>query len=481
MDNPTRNHYMALGYNDDLLPTLPEEKTWNFTHYATIWMGSVHNIPNYLAVGALFALGLSVSQVFLAIMSAAMLLSVMMVLNGMASARYGIPFSMLLRATFGHKGATVIGVLRGVIASIFWFGFQTFAGSQALEILISKIIPSFSSLGGNFTVFSLTIPSIICFALFWCINIVFIIRGMDLLRGFSNYLFILVYVVFSGMAIWAIQLAGGVQPIIHFTTSTPLVGNASLVFLGGVTAIISSWAAPIVSVADFTRNASSVKQIIGQPVGLIITYLLFAITSISIIVGSEIALGTPIWNILDVIKYFNHPAAIVLTVFTLCLTTLSVNVTGNIIPAGYQMAALFPKRLTFTSGAMIVAVIGVLIMPWKLMENSTSIFILLNTIGALLGPVAGVMVADYFLSAKKHISLDDLYANRGKYVYFHGVNVQAIGTIIISSIIGLSGQWIQAFAPFSNMAWMIGTFSAFIMYLLVQKITNKKHTHMRAT
>lgn len=476
MDKTTRNSYITVGYSDDLLPTLPHKRTWNFMHYATLWMGSVHNIPNYLAVGALFAVGLSVSQVFLAIITASLIISVMMVANGLASAQYGIPFSLLLRATFGNKGAMIIGVLRGVIASVFWFGFQTFAGSQALEILISKIYPSFSNLGGNLTILGLTVPNIICFGLFWIVNILFIIRGIEMLRGFSTYLFMLVYVVFGGMAIWAINLAGGMQPIIEYSTSTPLTGNITFVFLGGVAAIVSSWAAPIVSVSDFTRYATSVKQIIGQPVGLVITYALFAVTSISIIVGSEIAFGVPIWNILDVITYFDHPFTIALTVLTLCLTTLSVNVTGNIIPAGYQMATLFPKKLSFTSGAMIIAIIGVVIMPWKLMENSTSIFVLLNTIGALLGPVAGIMVADYFFIAKRHIAVTDLYANKNRYVYNNGFHVKAIVVVIISSLIGLSGQFFSILAPISNMAWITGTSSAFILYLLanVKQLNQRK-------
>lgn len=473
LDQLNREEVKASGFNEDVLPTLPKDRKWGIGNYTTVWMGSVHNIPNYIAIGGLFAIGLSVGQVFSAIMVAAIILATVMVFNGHAGSKYGLPFAMLLRTSFGSKGTMIPGVLRGVIAAIMWFGFQTFAGSQALSILIGKLWPTYLTLGGDWNFLGLSLPALISFLIFWAFNVALIYGGMDFLGKFTNVLSPLVYIVFGGMAIWAIKIAGGIGPILSYTGSG-VSGNSIIIFFGAVTAIIAPWAAPMVSVTDFTRLARSHKhQAIGQTLGLVVTYLLFAIASISIIVGSEIAFGTPIWNVLDVVARFDGLFAIALSVLTLCLTTLSVNVTGNIVPAGYQLASLFPKKLTFKSGATVAAIIGILVMPWKLMENSTSIFTFLNIVGGLLGPITGIMLAHYFVISKTEINLKELYSKKGKYDYNNGFNINAIITLIIGGILALSGNFIPIFEPLYEMSWIVGTISAFIIYTILESLRSK--------
>lgn len=468
MEQINREQLKKSGFNEDILPTKTEDRTWGIRNYASIWMGSVHNIPNYIAIGGLFALGLSVGQVFAAIMVASILLAVIMVLNGHAGSKYGLPFAMLLRLSYGSKGAMIPGVLRGVIAAIMWFGFQTFAGSQALYILIAKLFPTFETLGGNWNLLGLSLPAFISFLLFWTFNVALIFGGMKFLGKFTNILSPLVYLVFGGMAIWAIKLAGGIGPILTYT-GTGTKGNEVMIFLGAITAIIAAWAAPIVNVSDFTRLARSTKaQSIGQTVGLVVTYFLFAIASISIIIGSEIAFGTPIWNVLDVVARFDSAFAIGISVLTLSLTTLSVNVTGNIVPAGYQLAALFPKRLTFTSGAMVAAISGILVMPWKLMENATSIFTFLNIVGGLLAPITGVMLAHYFIISKTKIELVELYSTNSKSDYQKRFNVNAFFTSTIAGVLSLIGNFVPVFKPLYEMSWIVGVISAFVFYSFLE-------------
>lgn len=471
--NLNREELRKAGYSVDVMPVEQEERSWNIGNYATVWMGSVHNIPNYIAIGGLFAIGLGVGQVFGAIMVASIILAAVMVLNGHAGSKYGLPFSMLLRASYGNKGAVVPGVLRGVIAAIMWFGFQTYAGSQALAILIGKLWPTFATLGGDWSFLGLSLPAWISFLLFWASNVALIYGGMDFLGKFTNILSPLVYIVFGGMAIWAINLAGdgqfieGIKAIANYS-NTGAEGNGILVFFAAVTAVIAPWAAPMASVSDFTRLAKSQKdQAIGQTVGLIVTYLLFAVASIAIIVGSEIAFGTPIWNVLDVVAKFDNTFAIAIAVLTLCLTTLSVNVTGNIVPAGYQIASLF-SVFNFRTAATAAAVIGILVMPWKLMENSTSIFTFLNIIAGLLAPISGVMLAQYFVVDKKKIDLNELYLRGGKYTYRNGFNVNAIITTLVIGFISLIGNFVPLFKPLYEISWFFGIIGAFIMYSLLQ-------------
>jgi allantoin permease len=454
------------GYSLDLLPTTTEARTWKLGHFFSIWMGSVHNIPSYVTIGGFFAIGMSIWQVFFIIMISSVLLAAMMVMNGHAGSKYGIPFSILLRTSYGRKGAILPGVLRGVIAAIMWFGLQTYAGGLAVSILIGKFWPAFLTLGGNWSFFGLNLPGLLSFLLFWMINVSLIYAGMERVGKLTKMVSPLVFIVFGGMAIWAINLAGGVAPILNYTAKG-VDGNSFFVFMTCISAILATWVAQILSVSDITRFSRSNKdQSIGQISGLVITYLLFAVASISIIVGSEIAFGVPIWNVLEAVERFDSLFAIVLSLLTLCLSTLSVNIVGNIIPAGYQLAALFPRRLNLKSGALIASIIGILIMPWKLMENPTSIFAFLNIVGGLLSPVIGVMLIHYFVICKKEINLQELYSLRENDHFTSGINFPALLATLLAGVFSLSGNFVSILGPLSSISWFTGILLAALLYLL---------------
>lgn len=460
------------GISSDVLPTELSRRTWGWSQFFTVWMGSIHNIPNYLVIGGLFALGIGVIQMFFAIMCAAGILAIVLALNGHIGAKYGIPFSIALVAIFGKKGATLIGILRGIIAGVMWFGLQTFAGSQALIIIIQTYFPNFITIAEGTTILGLSIPYWIAFLLFWFIHVIFFYGGMETIGKFTNYLAPLVYIVFIGMAIWSVKLAGGVSAIINYTTydESPL---SIYLFLVAICAIITSWAAPIVSVADFTRLAVSNKiQIIAQTAGLLLTYGLFAIASISIIIGSEIAFGTPIWNVLEVIELFDQRFAIVLAVLTLCLTTLSVNIVGNIVPAAMQVTALFPRIFRFQTGALVIAIAGICILPWRLMENETSIFGFLSIIGGILGPVAGVMLTKYYFIYKRTIEIESLYTNENL-----PTDKSAMFAVLFATILSLSSKFIPLLYPLYDIAWLTGLILSSLIYLLFQIIKRKYLTY----
>jgi allantoin permease len=292
------------------------------------------------------------------------------------------------------------------------------------------------------------------------IHLVCIFGGMDTLGKLTKILSPLIFLVFGGMAIWAINLAGGIDAILNYQPKG-IVGNQFFVIMTCVTAILSTWVAQILSVSDVTRFVISNKdQTIGQILGLLATYLLFAVASISIIVGSEIAFGVPIWNVLEVVDRFDNKFAIILSLLTICLSTLSVNIVGNIIPAGNQLAALYPKRLNFISGAVLATIIGILIMPWKLMENSTSIFAFLNIIGGVLSPVIGVLLTHYYVICKKEIHVQSLYR------YPKQMNWSAMVSILIAGFFSLVGNVIPALEPFYRVSWFTGIGTAVVLYLV---------------
>ncbi len=434
-----RKLFQQRGYSEDLLPKTQSQRTWKTFNYFTLWMGSVHNVPNYVMVGGFFILGLSTFSIMLAIILSAFFIAAVMVLNGAAGSKYGVPFAMILRASYGVRGALFPGLLRGGIAAIMWFGLQCYAGSLACLILIGKIWPGFLTLGGDFTLLGLSLPGLITFLLFWLVNVGIGFGGGKVLNKFTAILNPCIYIVFGGMAIWAISLVG-IGPIFDYIPGgIQKAENSGFLFLVVINAVVAVWAAPAVSASDFTQNAHSFReQALGQTLGLVVAYILFAVAGVCIIAGASIHYGADTWNVLDIVQRWDSLFAsffavlvILMTLFAVAgvciiagasihygadtwnvldivqrwdslfasffavlvilMTTISTNATGNIIPAGYQIAAIAPTKLTYKNGVLIASIISLLICPWKLMENQDSIYLFLDIIGGMLGPVIGVL------------------------------------------------------------------------------------------
>lgn len=470
--------FKKRGYNDDLLPKTRDKRNMGTVNYFTLWMGSIHNIPNYAAVGGFLFLGLSPLNVMIALFLSAFLVSAFMAINGIVGSKYGIPFAMHLRSAYGNFGAKLPGFLRGCVAAIAWFGLQTYTGSLALLIMIGKIWPGFLQLGGSTKILGIGIPGLIAFTIFWLLNVLVGIGGGGILNKFTAILSPLIYIVFGGMAIWAVTAAGGLGPILSYRLAATSHVNPVFVYFIIFNSVLAVWAAPGTSIADFTQNAKSTRaQVVGQTLGLSLGYLIFAFSSVVILIGGSIHYHIEEWNVLNIVERWDNFPAVIISMAVFLLTTISTNATGNIIPAGYQLTALFPKKLHYRSGVMIASLISFLIMPWKLMENADSIFIFLNAIGAVLGPVAGVMIANYFFIHKQRENLDELYMDletNNRDVLYHGINREAYAATILALVLSLSGQFIPALSQISDVSWFVGFFSAFIIYLVLKRLVPKK-------
>lgn len=463
-----RELYRSRGYNDDLLPKTEQQRTWRAINYFTLWMGSVHNVPNYVMVGGFFILGLSTLSIMLAIIVSAFFIAFVMVMNGAAGTRYGVPFAMILRASYGIKGALLPGILRGGIAAIMWFGLQCYAGSLAFLILIGKIWPDFLSLGGDFSILGLNLPGLITFIIFWAVNVMIGFGGGSVLNKFTAILNPCIYIVFGGMAIWAVNLVG-ITPILEYIpTGVTQNGNSGFLVLVVINAVVAVWAAPAVSASDFTQNAKDFRQqAIGQTLGLVVAYILFAVAGVCIIAGASIHYGVDTWNVLDIVQRWDSLFASFFAILVILMTTISTNATGNIIPAGYQIAAIAPTKLTYKNGVMIASIISLLICPWKLMENQDSIYLFLDIIGGMLGPVIGVMLAHYYIVMRGNIDLNVLYTKPGDYKFYeHGFNTTAFVVTVIAVIISLGGKFIPLLEPLSRVSWFVGVIVAFGLYAL---------------
>ena len=464
------NDYRKLGYNDDVLPKGGKDRKWNTFNYFTLWMGSVHNVPNYVAVGGFIFLGVAPIHIMIALLLSSVLITLLMIFNGAAGMKYGTPFSILLRSSYGEKGSLLPGIFRGLIAAIMWYGLQTFAGSLSLLILIGKIFPSFLNLGGDFSFFGISLPGLIAFALFWIVNLAIGLGGGSTLNKFTAILNPLIYIVFGGMTIWAVKVGGGMGNILNYTSKVTQTHSTLFIYLLIISSVMAVWAAPGSSASDFTRNATSFKsQAIGQSLGLFVSYLIFAISSVSILIGSSIHYGIETWNVLDIISKWDSIIAILFSTLVLLMTTISTNATGNIVPAGYQLATIFPEKIDYRKGVIIASIISFVIMPWKLMENSDSIYLFLDIIGAIMGPVAGVLIADYFIVKKEKLNLDKLYGKEIDDTYPNGINFTAIIITLIGAGIAIGAKFVPSLAFISNISWIVSFALSFVLYALIDK------------
>ncbi|MFK9875803.1 cytosine permease, partial [Klebsiella pneumoniae] len=298
----TQDLYKTRGYSDDLLPKSDAQRNWKTFNYFTLWMGSVHNVPNYVMVGGFFILGLSTFSIMMAIILSAFIIALAMVFNGAAGSKYGVPFAMILRASYGVRGALLPGLLRGGIAAIMWFGLQCYAGSLAFLILLGKLWPAFLTFGGDFKLLGLSLPGLIAFLVFWLINVGIGFGGGKVLNKFTAILNPCIYIVFGGMAIWAISLVGFGPILDYLPTGVAKAEHTGFLFLVVINAVVAVWAAPAVSASDFTQNARSFReQAIGQTLGLVVAYILFAVAGVCIIAGASIHYGMDTWNVLDIV------------------------------------------------------------------------------------------------------------------------------------------------------------------------------------
>ncbi|CAD2076530.1 allantoin permease [Phocicoccus pinnipedialis] len=477
MDNTQIEHdlkdpkfYENRGYNKDIMPKNESQRDSSVFNFFTLWMGSVHNIPNYVMVGTFLMIGLTPLQVMIAVLLSSFIIAALLTVNGVAGSKYGIPFAMHLRHTYGDIGAKLPGILRGVVAGIAWFGVQTYFGAIAMMIILKKVFPSFTEIGGGREFLGITIPIFIAFMIFWAVNFLIGFGGGSVLNKFTAILNPLIYVVFGGMMIWGIKAAGGFGEILAYQvpTTSGKTYPAIIGFLVVFSSFLSVWAAPGASVADFTQNSKNTKtQIIGQFSGLFVAHLLFAVSSVAILVGGAISLGITSFDILDIIEKFDSDWAIYFAIFVLLMTTISTNATGNIIPAGYQLSALMPKLLTYRGGVIVASVASVLIMPWKLVQGEGGIMVFLGLIGSILGPVAGVMIVHFYKVAKQKINIEKLYFDQNKpETAAVRINGPAYIATIAGLIITLLGN-LPGFEFIRDTAWFVGFISAAAIYYVL--------------
>ncbi|MBK8942298.1 MAG: NCS1 family nucleobase:cation symporter-1 [Polyangiaceae bacterium] len=478
-------------FNPDLAPVPQKRRVWSTYNFAALWISMAHCIPTYTLAGSLVSaeVGMNWWQALLTIGIANVIVLGPILLNAHPGTKYGVSFPVLARSSFGTRGANVPAFLRAIVVCG-WFGINVYFGGEGIKTFAAVVWFVFGTFGGDATLLGLSVPSAISFMIFWTLNIVIILRGMNAVRVFENWAAPIVLVMALVLLVWVVSKAGGFGPMLSQPSKFHTFGEFWVAFVPAVTANVGFWSTLALNIPDFTRYGKGQReQMLGQALGLPTTMIAFSAMAVFITSASQALLSGAdpalLWNPEYVLAQITsstpppgHDAPLIASdtvrivvaitsLLGIAIATISVNIAANVVSPANDFANLSPRHISFKTGAIITGVLGILMMPWKLLATAGNyVFTWLNGYSALLGPIAGIMVADYWLVRKKHLDVPDLFRTTGRY---RGTNWIALVAFALGVLPNLPG-FLKAAGAISGpptfwdtlygYAWFLGFFIA---------------------
>jgi NCS1 family nucleobase:cation symporter-1 len=467
--------------NPDLAPVEPERRTWTWWHIASLWIGMAICIPTYTLASSLVDRGWSWQAAVLSVIVGNFVVLIPMVLNSHAGTKYGIPFPVLARSAFGVLGANVPAILRAVVACG-WFGIQTWIGGWAIFKLLEVMWPGIAALPRILPAWvGLGTGEAVCFLFFWAINVWIVLRGMESIKLLETWGSPFLLAIGAALLIWAYVRAGGWGPMLTNTTVSSAVSSgsssaiSSVSMVGaGLTSAVAFWGTMALSIPDFSRFARSQRdQVVGQAVGLPLTMALFAFIGAAVTNATVVIFGTRIPDPIALLARVGGPVVVILSMLGLSIATLTTNIAANVVAPANDFSNIAPHKIRFKTGALITAAIGILMMPWRLYNDAAAyIFAWLIGYGVLLGPIAGIMIVDYFLIRERQLVADDLYRRGGVYEYHRGINWVAMLALALGIAPNLPGflnaigaiKAPPVYLAIYDWAWFVGLGVAALIY-----------------
>ena len=462
--------------NSDLAPVDPARRTWNWWHIASLWIGMSICIPTYTLASSLVERGWTWQAAVASVVLGNIIVLIPIALNSHAGTRYGIPFPVMARAAFGVRGAHIPSLLRAIVACG-WFGIQTWIGGWAIFKLVEAMWPGIASLPSILPAFvGIGTGEFLCFMLFWALQVWIVMRGMESIKILETWGSPFLLAVGAALLAWAWVRAGGFGPMLQNPTAAAgAPAGVTSVFGAGLTSAVAFWGTMALSIPDFSRHARSQRdQVVGQAVGLPLTMAAFAFIGAAVTNATVVIFGTRVSDPVALLARIGGPLMIMLSMVGLTVATLTTNLAANVVAPANGFSNLSPSRISFRRGALITAIIGILMMPWKLYNDAAAyIFTWLIGYGALLGPVAGIMIADYFILRRQQLDPIDLYRRGGAYEYRNGVNWVAVLALVAGiapnvpgflGALGVTKPSTLSMAVY-NWAWFVGFGIAVAVYL----------------
>ena len=464
--------------NADLAPTTAAQRSWRWYHFVALWIGMVMCIPAYTLASSMITGGMSWWQAVLTVFLGNLIVLIPMLLIGHAGAKYGIPYAVLARASFGTTGARLPAMLRALVACG-WYGIQTWFGGEMIHTL-AGVIAGHPVDGPMIGWLGISLGSLLCFLAFWAMEFWYIVHGITAIRKLETYTAPVKIVICLVLLAWVYQRAGGFGPILdrpsQFVAGGPKAGQFWVVFWPSLTAMVGFWATLALNIPDFTRFARTQRdQLIGQSIGLPAPMGLLALFSVIVTSGTVVIYGQAIWDPVTLSGKMTGFAVLVALIFLL-VDTISVNLAANMVGPAFDFSSLSPRRISYRTGGYITALIAILMMPWKILTSTQGyIFTWLIGYSALLGPIAGILMVDYLFIRNRQLEAAALYEPDGRYAYRGGWNIVAVLAFALGVLPNLPGFLHSAFpAAFPHVApvfdtlytysWFVGLVISSVVY-----------------
>jgi NCS1 family nucleobase:cation symporter-1 len=469
-------------YSHDMAPVPRAGRRWGMKDLAVLWISMSACVPTYMLASGMIDEGMNWWQAIVTIFLGNVIVLVPMVLNAHAGTKYGIPFPVYCRPSFGLLGANVPALLRALVACG-WFGIQTWIGGWAIYKILLEFFPQWDTLP-PIPGLGINAAKLVCFLFFWSINMFVIYKGIESIRILLNIKAPLLISLGIILLAWAYHAAGGFGDMLSrpsaFAAGGPKAGQFWPFFFASLTANVGFWATLSLNIPDFSRYAYSQRdQALGQALGLPTTMALFSFIGIAVTSATTVIYGTTIWDPVVVLSKFSNPVVLFVAMVSLCIATLATNIAANVVSPANDFAHLAPRLVSFRVGGFITGVIGILMKPWKLVEDPSGyIFRWLVAYSALLGAVGGILVADYFVIRRARLDLPGLYKKDGPYWYSGGFNVLALIALVLGIapcvpgfVAAVSDRLKDSIPPIWSQlyayAWFISFGISFVTYIVL--------------
>jgi nucleobase:cation symporter-1, NCS1 family len=448
-------------YNPDLAPVASARRHWNTYAYAALWISMSVNIPTYMLASGMIAGGMNWKQALFTVFLGNVVVLIPMLLNAHAGAQYGIPFPVFARASFGVLGANVPAILRALVACG-WFGIQTWIGGEAINAMLIALVPRWHEFAYG--------PAA-CFLFFWLLNVAVILRGIETIRFLQGISAPFLLLIGLALLLWARNKAGGFGPMLSTPSKFQSFAEFFRFFIPSLTGVVGFWATVSLNIPDFTRYARSQReQALGQALGLPATMTFYSFIGIAVTSATLIIFGEALWDPVKVLARLGNSWAVAIAMLGLLIATLNVNVAANVVSPANDFSNLSPRRISFRTGGLFTCLIGVAMQPWKLMSSFGSyIFGWLVGYSGFLGPIAGVMICDYFVIRKRQLRVDELYRRNGSYEYSSGFHWRAILALTAGAAVAFIGLGYSPLRLLYNYAWFVGFFVSFTLYFVLAR------------
>ena len=450
-------------YNADIAPTKIAQRSWHKGNVAALWVGMAICVPTYTLGGVLTAyFGLSVLEALLCIFIANVIVLIPLTLNAFAGTKYGIPFPVLLRASFGLRGSNIPCLIRALVACG-WFGIQTMFGGIACHLLLSSMSKDWASLG--------SVGEVYGFFMFLALNIVVVIKGANSIKKLENMSAPILLAVGIGLMWWALPQIS-LSEIVATPAKRPPADASFPYIMAGITAMVGFWATLSLNIPDFSRFVRSQNdQIIGQVLGLPLTMFFFSALGVVLTNASTTLVGETISDPINLIGKIDDPLMVACAMVLIIIATVSTNSAANIVSPTNDFQNIAPKLINEKRGVLLTGLVGVIVMSWELLkkmhwvDSDISVEALYSNwllgYSSLLGPIAGIMIVDYFVINKQQLDLVSLYKSGGRYA---NVNYRGLLAFLLPVLLTVFSLLTGKLHWFYDYGWFTGSLLGAAIY-----------------